>query len=135
MDELNKKEIKTDLVVLGKEKSLSPDLEINLFRMAQEAANNIKKHSRATRASITIIYAGAKVKLTVWDNGQGFKLPASMSDLANQSKLGLIGIGERARCYGGAFSLRSQLRKGTKLTIILPVLKKSSRSGSRCHEP
>jgi len=125
-DELNNKGIKAHFLVTGYEKSLTPDMEITLFRIAQEAVNNIKKYSRAKKVSLGITYTQTKVQLSICDNGQGFNLPARLSELVNQGKLGLIGIEERTRLYGGSFSIQSQAKKGTKITISLPVSAKST---------
>jgi PAS domain S-box-containing protein len=120
-DELNKKGIKTNTVISGKERPLPPEIEITLFRITQEALSNIKKYSHATTVNITLCYSPARVKLVINDNGQGFRIPERLSELANEGKLGLIGIEERTRLYGGSFSLYSRPRKGTRITISLPV--------------
>ena len=125
-DDLSYKGIRTHLMVTGKEKPLSPDMEITLFRIAQEAVNNIKKYSRASKASLEIAFTRTRVKLVISDNGKGFNLPPRLSELVNQGKLGLIGIEERTRLYGGSFSIRSQAQKGTRIAISLPVSAKSS---------
>jgi PAS domain S-box-containing protein len=119
-DELNRKGIKTNLVVNGNEKRLSPEAEIALFRIAQEALSNIKKYSHASKASISIDYNHAGVKLTISDNGIGFIIPERISDLASQGKLGILSMGERARLIGGSLSLKSKSPKGTEVRIKLP---------------
>jgi PAS domain S-box-containing protein len=119
IDELNEEGFKANLEISGKEISLSPEMEITLFRITQEAVNNIKKHSQAVKVTISINYGSAKIRLKINDNGRGFKLPESLTELAAQGKLGLIGIEQRTRLYGGAFSIESEPQKGTELTIIL----------------
>ncbi len=120
-DELNDKGIQAHLQVTGKEKPLAPDMEITLFRITQEALNNIKKYSSASKVSLSIKYTRSKITLSIVDNGQGFNLPVRLTELANQGKLGLIGMEERARLYGGIFSIQSQAKRGTKITVSLPV--------------
>ena len=110
------------MAVTGNERPLTSEMEITLFRIAQEALNNIKKYSRAEKVNLNVHYNKTKIKLTISDNGCGFKLPERLSELALQGKLGLIGIEERTRLYGGIFSIQSQPEKGTKITIVLPLL-------------
>jgi PAS domain S-box-containing protein len=125
-DDLQGKGIKAELTVTGEEKPLSPDLEITLFRIMQEALSNVKKYSLAGQVTANLCYTKTRIRLSIADNGQGFKLPQSLGELANQGKLGLIGIKERSRLFGGTFSIRTQPKKGTKLTITLPISTKSN---------
>jgi PAS domain S-box-containing protein len=124
-DELSKKGIKTSLTMAGKERPLFPDMEITIFRIVQEALSNIIKYSLATKVNVNLSYTGAKLKLVIEDNGQGFSLPCSLRELANQGKLGLIGMEERTRLYGGNFTIRTQPKKGTAIIVTLPVSVKS----------
>lgn len=124
-DELNGKNLEAHLIVTGKEKPLTSDVEITLFRMAQEALNNVKKYSQARKVNLNMCYSNTKVKLTVDDNGHGFCLPSRLSELATQGKLGLLGIKERTRLYGGTFSIQAQPEKGTQITITLPLRNRS----------
>lgn len=118
--DLNSSGINAQLIVDGKERSAAPDKEIALFRIAQEAAANIKKYSHAAEASISVCYTNNEIRLTITDNGRGFESPQRLCNLAYQGKLGLIGIEERARLFGGKFSVQSQPERGTKITVILP---------------
>ena len=120
-DELHEKGIKANITTSGKERSLPPDVEITLFRIAQESLSNIKKYSLATQVNVSVVYSDTKIKLIIVDKGQGFSLPERLIELANEGKLGLIGIEERTRLYGGSFSIHTRPRKGTKITITLPL--------------
>ncbi len=128
IDELNEKDLEAHLTVSGEERPLTSDMEITLFRIAQEALNNVKKYSQARKVDLDVSYGKTKIKLTVSDNGRGFDLPSRLSELAAQGKLGLLGIEERTRLYGGNFSIQAQPRKGTKIIITLPVSVKSNKS-------
>jgi PAS domain S-box-containing protein len=125
VDELNVKDLEAQFTVTGEERPLSADMEITLFRIAQEALNNVKKYSRAKMVDLDIIYSENKIKLIIGDNGQGFTLPHRLSELALQGKLGLLGIEERTHLYGGTFSIQTQPKKGTKIIITLPLTSKS----------
>ena len=117
--EMAKKEwgLEANIHVLGKEQRLSSETEIQLFRIAQEALHNIRKHSMATEATLEVCFSDHKVKLTVADNGIGFKVPRSISSFGRKGKLGLIGISERVDLLNGTFRVSSKLGSGTKLEV------------------
>jgi len=89
--------IATNIRVLGEQHRLPDDVELALFRIAQEALNNIRKHSGASAVELTVDFRGGQMTMTIADNGKGFELPRSTSDLATSGKLGIIGMQERTR--------------------------------------
>jgi PAS domain S-box-containing protein len=111
--------VNTSVEVIGSERRLSPEVELVLFRIAQEALRNVRKHSQATEALVKVEFTPNKVKLSITDNGQGFELPKLLGDFASRGKLGLFGMHERARLLGSNLSVKSQVGKGT--TIALEV--------------
>ncbi len=128
IEDMNARGIQSQLVISGKEKPFNPDLEITLFRIAQEALSNVKKYSGANNVNVDVQYSRTKIKLTISDNGRGFTVPDRLSDFANEGKLGIIGIEERSRLYGGTFSIRAQPEKGTQITVILPLSAKRTQT-------
>lgn len=113
-------EIETEFRVIGKERRLSADTQLALFRIAQEALRNVSRHSSASRADVMLRFNAHNVTLSISDNGQGFRVSADFAELAQQRKLGLIGMQERARVSGGRMNVRSRLGKGTILTVEVP---------------
>jgi len=109
------------MAVLGPEHRFSPELELVLFRIAQEALRNVWRHSGASRAWVTVEFGDNETTLAVRDNGKGFEVPRSMADLANVGKLGLAGMEERARLVGGKLTLESEPGKGTTVTVEVPA--------------
>jgi len=109
------------LKVLGSQRRLSPEAELVLFRMVQEALNNVRRHAQASKVVTTVEFADGRVRLTISDNGRGFELPGRMSDLAATGKLGLMGMHERARLLGGVLTIQSEVGKGTTVIADLPV--------------
>ena len=97
------------------------ETQLVLFRIDQEALNNINHHSGASQASITVECQKAEVRVTISDNGQGFDLPRQLSDFASQGKLGLTGMAERAQLIGGKLEVSSQIGKGTKIIVKAPT--------------
>jgi two-component system sensor histidine kinase DegS len=109
-----------NLDVIGKIEKYPSEVETMLFRIVQEALNNIGKHAKATEALITIEYSEEKFILTISDNGKGFKLAESIDALPRRGKLGLAGIKERASLLGGTVDVTSSSTKGTCLNIEIP---------------
>ncbi len=109
--------ISIGVAVLGPERRFSPEVELILFRVAQEALRNVWRHSGASRAWVTLEFGDDKTTLSVRDNGKGFEVPRSMADLASVGKLGLAGMEERARLVGGKLTLESEPGKGTTVTV------------------
>lgn len=113
--------IQARLHVTGEKRRLAPETELVLFRIAQEALNNVKKHAEATKVTITVEFAEDLVEMAVQDNGKGFVLTASVEELAVAGHLGLIGMRERARLLGGNLHIQTQPRRGTNVTITVPL--------------
>jgi signal transduction histidine kinase len=114
-------DITVEMKVEGKVRRLPPEVELVVFRIAQEALRNVWKHSGATKARVTLKFGDDKAVLTVEDEGQGFELPKRMDDLPVAGKLGLAGMQERAQLIGGKLKLESGPGKGTTVTLEFPV--------------
>ena len=108
-----------DFQKTGQERRLSHEVELSLYRIAQEALNNVIKHSKATRAEVKIAFGNAEIKLGVNDNGNGFMAPKSPTELAPSGHFGLLGIYERADLIGARLEIESSLGKGTRLRVRL----------------
>ena len=109
------------MAVVGTERRFSPDVELLLFRIAQESLRNVWRHSEASRAWLTLEFDESKTTLTVSDNGAGFEVPQRPGDLAKVGKLGLAGMAERARLVGGTLRLESKPGEGTIVTVEAPI--------------
>jgi signal transduction histidine kinase len=97
----------------GTPRALPEPVEITLYRAAQEALTNVRRHARASKLDIELAFAsGSGIRLRVEDDGVG-------SDLLNQG-FGLVGLRERAESVGGSMSVRSALGGGFTLEIELP---------------
>lgn len=94
--------------------SLSRDAEISFFRIAQEAVNNVVKHSEAAEASLEIEREGGQLVLTVRDDGKGF------DNGYTESGFGILGMSERVGLLRGELSVRSEIGKGTSVRVTLP---------------
>lgn len=99
---------------------LTPEQEINFYRIAQECLNNILKHSAASEARITIKRHAHMIELAVQDNGRGFT-PGARHASNNGSGFGLMGLNERARILGGTLTVTSAPGQGTKTELKFPI--------------
>jgi len=100
--------------------SLSSETELVMFRIAQEALNNVRKHAEASEVSITVESGDGNVKMTITDNGRGFSMPRLTGDLVREGKLGVLGMEERARLIGGNLEIKSEPGKGTTIIAEAP---------------
>ena len=113
--------VQADVEVLGTPYRLSADEELVLFRIAQEALNNIRRHADASEVRVTISFDQNRVHMDIEDNGAGFDAPHSFADLVASGNLGLIGMHERARLLGGTFQVDSTPGNGTRILVDTPV--------------
>jgi PAS domain S-box-containing protein len=90
------------------------DVQIGLYRITQEALNNVVKHAKATLASVNLSL-GEKLRLVIIDNGSGFDMEA-----VGPNHLGLKIMQERAEAIGAGLSLYSEPGEGTQITILWP---------------
>jgi len=109
--------INTRIQVNGKKRKLSPQAEVAIFRVTQEALNNIKRHSKAKEAEVTLEFDKEFFKVKIEDNGQGFRPPKKLERFAASGKLGLIGMQQRIDLFDGTLKIRSKLGEGTSLLI------------------
>ncbi len=99
---------------------LTPEQEINFYRVIQECLNNIIKHSEASAASVTVKHYNRMIELKIQDNGRGFT-PGVRQESTNGSGFGLLGLTERARILEGALTITSAPGQGTKTELKLPL--------------
>ncbi len=99
-------------------KRLSDGVELTLYRIIQEALNNIEKHSGASEASLRLAESGPNLNLTIHDNGKGLEALAEK----RKSGMGLLNMRERAAFLGGTFSIRSTQKEGTEIAVRIPLL-------------
>ena len=99
---------------------VAPDLTLAIFRIAQEALNNVEKHSKATVATIDLSRKGKEIVLVVSDNGIGFTLGGNRPP--DGRGIGLGSMRERAESVGGSIELYSEPGAGTRLSVHAPLL-------------
>lgn len=103
----------------GDEPALDDATKITIFRIMQEALNNIIKHSQATTVNIRLDYRDKEAIIFIRDNGKGFDMEAVQSRIGRVS-LGLAGMEERAMLLGGSLYVRSRPNYGTEVEAVIP---------------
>ena len=104
--------IPVDVTVSG-EGSLPDETQVALYRICQEALNNIAKHAKASRVEIDVSHAPAGLELHIRDNGRGF----DTSELTPSGHYGMSMMRERAEAVGAVLTITSQPGQGTEIAI------------------
>ena len=107
--------IDTRLSTEGDLSDLGSDQQLVLYRVTQEALNNVARHARAKHVSVQIDRTDGRVALKVKDDGSGFAVRDA------ERGLGLDGMAERARLIDGEFAVDSTPGSGTTLTLRVPA--------------
>jgi signal transduction histidine kinase len=114
--------IQVDFTHENVSRSVSPDIALCLFRIAQEALRNVKRHSEASRAEVRLEEAGQVLSLSISDQGIGFDphFPRASAGL------GIRSMQERLRLLEGRFEVRSQPGEGTAIYASIPLKRDAS---------
>jgi two-component system sensor histidine kinase UhpB len=113
--------IPVDFQRQGTEKRLNPNVELAIYRMAQEALNNVARHAQAAHACLSISFTPQDVTMRVTDDGKGFDVPKSPAEFSPGGHFGLLGLYERAELIGAILEIESTNGQGSKITVHLPV--------------
>ncbi|MFC2016150.1 GAF domain-containing protein [Chloroflexota bacterium] len=121
-DYLGKRNIDVQIqVTTNSDTKLPPYSETMLFRIAQEALTNIVKHAEASQVIVELSLNTSSAIMTVKDNGEGFDSKSVLRNSDLQKSLGLYGMSERASLLGGTFRIESEVRKGTFISVEIPL--------------
>lgn len=112
--------IRIEKHITVKERYVPEALKVVIFRILQEAFNNIAKHSQADLVHFSLNKKTQGIELIIKDNGMGFNLEKILSLETSRRGFGLASMRERARLSGGIYLLQSILGKGTTLTVSWP---------------
>jgi signal transduction histidine kinase len=100
---------------------LPTEVEITLFRVTQEALNNVQKHAQTTAVCVALAQRGRKVRLEVKDEGLGFDPSAVLAEQGPVERVGLFSMRERVALLGGEFEIRSKPGAGTSVVAEVPL--------------
>lgn len=105
--------------VSGEDRRVGSQLEEAIFRIIQEALNNVQKHANAKTVEVHLAVQPGKVTVRIHDDGVGFDVANPRS--GGRQQLGLIGMHERAQALGGTMALRSQPGQGVEIELEFPL--------------
>jgi signal transduction histidine kinase len=111
--------IDVEFSLAGTVYQLSQDQSVAIFRMVQEAFNNIKKHAQANVVYFLICFSELNIALKIKDNGKGFQITENINQLAANGKLGILGMNERAQSIGANLKIQSAIGVGTEVHISI----------------
>ncbi len=129
-DDFSKKAgLEVDFFSAGlKDVRLDFDTEINLYRIIQEALNNVCMHADAANVRIRLVASFPNIILRIEDDGNGFDQKNRMADALNEKRMGLRSMKERASLLSGNFRIQSVPGKGTKISVEVPYREKGNES-------
>jgi two-component system NarL family sensor kinase len=111
-----KHDLHVQFELLGGSRPLPMRIEVGLYRVAQEALNNVVRHADAQHLMLRLTIRPEQVQLAIEDDGRGFD-PAEIGP----DHYGLIGLSERVKLMGGSFQLCSSPSRGTQITVSVPL--------------
>jgi len=97
----------------GTPRPLNSQVELTLYRVAQEGLTNVRKHAQAGRVNVELCYDNGKVGLSIDDDGQGIG--------AGSNGYGLLGLRERVQLVGGTVDIRTGPDQGFRLEVEIPA--------------
>jgi signal transduction histidine kinase len=119
--ELEKPNLQCRYVISGKTQRLQPDLELAVYRVVQESLANIRKHAKnATLVQVQLAFSDDEIQATIKNNGVAFS-NKDVRSFVHSGHLGLAGMYERARLFGGTLNITTDSQKNTVVTLNLPL--------------
>lgn len=114
----------------GESRSCAPEIEVTIYRIAQESLSNARRHAQATETKLELHYEPSAIRLKVRDNGKGFdwrhtldgtNRHATTVGTEQRSGLGLLGMRERAALIGAHLTISSSRNDGTTVILSVPT--------------
>ena len=113
--------IKTDFKLMGEPVEVKELVQVAVFRIVQEALNNIKRHSKATEAVVKLEFMEKSMSLLIKDNGIGFNVDEVCDWMEEDRCFGLMGMRERVELLQGYMDINSDKEQGTSIFIRIPI--------------
>lgn len=113
--------ISVDLKVDGLKKEIPVGVKKNLYRIAQEALTNVRRHAKASEVKMLLHCTPDQLEMRVQDNGRGFVLQEALERAHLEKRFGLLGMQERAYLMGGSLETETAPGRGTTLKVVLPL--------------
>ncbi len=124
---VNSTQVECAIVLQGRR--IPVGVEDAVYRITQEALNNIAKHAGAKQVSVSVLEGANSLTLSVSDDGGGFDYE-TVNDKSRRAHFGLIGMRERARSVGGTLDVESDLERGTTVRLVVPLADGTEQGGN-----
>ncbi|MGM9580156.1 MAG: sensor histidine kinase [Anaerovibrio sp.] len=121
-----RKVLKTDFQVNGKERALEKHVEVTLFRIIQEGLNNIHRHAGVSAGRLRLLFSSNDLSILISDEGRGFDMEETeemRKSGTGNGHFGILGMEERAKLIGASLNVISNPGEGTKIHVKLPYPK------------
>lgn len=112
--------LEASCLIEGEIQRLAPEHELAMYRIAQEALNNVVKHAQAKHVQVHLHFSDT-LSISIRDDGVGFAMPDRVDALTDRGHFGLIGMRERAELIGARLTIHSSPGQGTTVELILPA--------------
>ncbi|MFT9495477.1 sensor histidine kinase [Anaerosolibacter sp.] len=113
--------INVSFSVIAKNEIINSTVQLSLFRIIQEALNNVRKHAQASTVVIKLEVINKTINILIFDDGIGFNVETKMKSCKEESGFGLLAMRERAELLKGNIEIDSNLGTGTRIKISIPV--------------
>ncbi|MDA8138970.1 MAG: PAS domain S-box protein [Desulfobacteraceae bacterium] len=114
--------LKIDFIAAGLDDLiLDEDIQINIYRLIQEALHNVKKHAQAKGVTIRLVTSSPNLILRIIDDGKGFDASRWRAKAYKEKRMGLQSMVERVGLLGGTIDIRAHDQKGTGIFISIPI--------------
>jgi PAS domain S-box-containing protein len=127
--------LKIECRLISPSQRLLPVVELHLFRIVQEAINNIEKHAQAKAVKLELWLQRDSLFLTIQDDGQGFDPKTLKAGKKIRHGLGLTNMRERALSLGGTYEIKSAPGQGTTISVSVPTIVSQRTASSRRERP
>ncbi|MCB0057033.1 MAG: hypothetical protein KDE45_08410, partial [Caldilineaceae bacterium] len=117
--ELLSTEFAAGFTLLGEPRRLAPEVELALYRIAQESLNNARRHASATQVEVTLTFQPEQSKLTICDDGVGFEPALTSADFTRGGHFGLMGMRERAQLVGANLQIATLPGQGVAVSVTV----------------
>ncbi len=122
IDYFNKENgVRCDFKVIGGSANLSFISDVTIYRVIQEALNNVRKHAAAHHVDVILEFHDDRVEVSIADDGKGFDLNDVKGHNGHGGNLGLVTMKERTEMIGGSFEINTNPNQGTRILMGLPV--------------
>jgi signal transduction histidine kinase len=105
----------------GLKERLNPNVEIGLYRIVQEALNNVAKHAEAKEVEVQIVRHQSRLRMTIEDDGKGMDIAVPVPKPTERGGTGLVSMRERTNSFAGTFLIDSSIGKGTMINVEIPM--------------